>query len=39
MLHAFQLAFTHPRTARRVSFEAPHPADFEQMVNALRPTH
>src|SRR5262249_6149834 len=29
MLHAFQLAFTHPRSGKRVSFEAPRPADFE----------
>jgi 23S rRNA pseudouridine1911/1915/1917 synthase len=36
MLHAFQLAFVHPRTGKRVSFEAPRPADFEDFVKALR---
>lgn len=39
MLHAFQLSFIHPRTGRRVSFEAPRPADFQEAVAALhRPT-
>jgi len=28
MLHARQLALTHPRTGRRMVFEAPLPADF-----------
>lgn len=28
MLHAFSLAFTHPRTGERMAFEAPLPADF-----------
>ncbi|HWD93990.1 MAG TPA: RluA family pseudouridine synthase [Verrucomicrobiae bacterium] len=36
MLHAFQLAFIHPRTGKRVSFEAPVPKDFEDMLKALR---
>ena len=36
MLHAFQLAFTHPRTGRRISLEAPHPADFLDALTALR---
>jgi 23S rRNA pseudouridine1911/1915/1917 synthase len=36
MLHAFQLAFLHPRTGRRVSFEAPRPADFLEALAALR---
>jgi 23S rRNA pseudouridine1911/1915/1917 synthase len=36
MLHAFQLAFTHPRTGRRLSFEAPHPEDFVDALGALR---
>jgi 23S rRNA pseudouridine1911/1915/1917 synthase len=36
MLHAFQLSFIHPRTGRRVSFEAPHPADFLDALTALR---
>jgi len=36
MLHAFQLAFIHPRSAKRVSFEAPLPADFLDALTALR---
>ena len=36
MLHAFQLAFIHPRTGKRVHFEAPLPKDFEDMLKALR---
>jgi 23S rRNA pseudouridine1911/1915/1917 synthase len=36
MLHAFQLSFIHPRTGRRVSFQAPHPADFLDALAALR---
>ena len=36
MLHAFQLAFSHPRTGRRLSFEAPAPADFLDALAALR---
>src|SRR3569833_140262 len=36
MLHAFQLAFTHPRTGKRIHFEAPLPQDFEDVLKALR---
>ena len=36
MLHAFQLAFIHPRAGKKMSFEAPHPADFEDLLRALR---
>jgi 23S rRNA pseudouridine1911/1915/1917 synthase len=36
MLHAFQLGFIHPRTGKRVHFEAPLPQDFEELVKALR---
>jgi 23S rRNA pseudouridine1911/1915/1917 synthase len=36
MLHARQLSFTHPRTAKRVSFEAPLPEDFNDALSALR---
>lgn len=36
MLHAFQLAFIHPRTGKRLRFEAPHPADFDDYLKALR---
>jgi 23S rRNA pseudouridine1911/1915/1917 synthase len=36
MLHAFHLSFTHPRTAKRMSFEAPRPEDFLDALSALR---
>jgi len=35
-LHAARLAFEHPRTGRRVSFEAPLPADLERALALLR---
>jgi 23S rRNA pseudouridine1911/1915/1917 synthase len=38
MLHARFLAFAHPETGRHVEFEAPWPADFAAVVNALRAT-
>ena len=36
MLHAFQLGFIHPRTGKRLTFEAPRPADFDDALQALR---
>jgi 23S rRNA pseudouridine1911/1915/1917 synthase len=36
MLHAFQLAFIHPRTGKKLSSEAPRPPDFEDLLKALR---
>jgi 23S rRNA pseudouridine1911/1915/1917 synthase len=36
MLHAGRLSFVHPRTGKRVSFEAPRPEDFEDALSALR---
>jgi 23S rRNA pseudouridine1911/1915/1917 synthase len=36
MLHAGQLSFIHPRTARRLSFAAPRPEDFLDALSALR---
>ena len=36
MLHAFQLAFIHPRTGKRVHFKAPLPQDFKDLLKALR---
>ncbi|HWN94643.1 MAG TPA: RluA family pseudouridine synthase [Methylomirabilota bacterium] len=36
MLHARTLAFVHPRSGKRVSFEAPWPDDFATAVEALR---
>lgn len=36
MLHAFHLGFLHPRTGRRMNFEAPRPADFLDALEALR---
>lgn len=35
-LHAARLAFDHPRTGRRVRFEAPLPADFRRALAVLR---
>ncbi len=37
MLHAFRLSFIHPRSAKRVQFEAPEPEDFRDALSALRP--
>jgi 23S rRNA pseudouridine1911/1915/1917 synthase len=36
MLHAYRLAFIHPRTGRRVHFEAPQPDDFRDALAALK---
>ncbi len=36
MLHAWQLAFQHPQTGRRLQFEAPLPEDFRDALAALR---
>ncbi len=35
-LHALSIAFTHPRTGDTVSFEAPVPADLEELLSVLR---
>jgi 23S rRNA pseudouridine1911/1915/1917 synthase len=35
-LHAAELAFVHPRTAKRLQFESPLPADMAALVAALR---
>ncbi len=35
-LHAWRLAFDHPRTGKRVAFEAPLPADVERALAILR---
>jgi 23S rRNA pseudouridine1911/1915/1917 synthase len=37
MLHAYELAFIHPRSGKRVHFEATLPQDFEEILKALRP--
>jgi 23S rRNA pseudouridine1911/1915/1917 synthase len=37
MLHAFQLSFMHPRTGKKMRFEAPRPADFLDALSALTP--
>ncbi|WP_130471450.1 RluA family pseudouridine synthase [Candidatus Magnetaquicoccus inordinatus] len=34
-LHATSLAFTHPKTGKRLQFAADPPADFQQLVQAL----
>ncbi len=36
LLHAYRLAFHHPRTGQRIVLEAPLPADFIEILNALR---
>src|SRR5262249_10906522 len=36
MLHAHELGFIHPRTAKRLSFEATLPEDFVDALSALR---
>jgi 23S rRNA pseudouridine1911/1915/1917 synthase len=36
LLHAHKLAFTHPRTGKKVSFIAPIPADMEDALKILR---
>jgi len=38
MLHAQKLTFTHPRTGRKKTCEAPLPADFKEGLVALRLT-
>lgn len=36
MLHAWKLSFHHPRKGKKLSFEAPWPADFQTALSALR---
>jgi 23S rRNA pseudouridine1911/1915/1917 synthase len=36
MLHAFKLSFLHPDGGRKVSFEAPLPQDFKDVLRLLR---
>jgi len=36
MLHAYHLAFIHPRSGKKMSFAAPRPADFNDSLSALR---
>ena len=36
-LHAWKLAFVHPRTGKAVAFEAPLPPDFRELLEGLRP--
>lgn len=36
LLHAHKLAFTHPRTGKKVNFKAPLPADMEEALKRLR---
>ncbi len=35
LLHAWQLGFTHPRTGERLSWEAPLPEDFREILDFL----
>ncbi len=36
MLHAHKIAFQHPRTGKRINFEAPWPEDFQEALRSLR---
>jgi len=36
MLHAFMLAFIHPKSGKRIKFEAPEPVDFVDALSILR---
>jgi 23S rRNA pseudouridine1911/1915/1917 synthase len=36
MLHSYQLGFIHPRTGKRLQFQAPAPDDFQDALSALR---
>ena len=36
-LHAWKLAFAHPRGGKAASFESPLPADFQALLESLRP--
>lgn len=36
MLHAHKLGFIHPRTGKRLQFQAPWPADFDDALRLLR---
>ena len=36
MLHARELTFTHPRSAKRMTFQSPWPEDFEETLQMLR---
>lgn len=38
MLHAHRLTLTHPRSAQRMTFEAPWPDDFQDILHQLRHT-
>jgi 23S rRNA pseudouridine1911/1915/1917 synthase len=38
MLHARELAFTHPCTGQEMRFESPLPPDFKEVLDALRRT-
>src|SRR5437763_11756765 len=35
MLHAWKLGFEHPKTGKRMNFEAPMPPDFEDALTKL----
>src|SRR5262245_45134819 len=36
LLHAYKLAFVHPRTKRKKTFIAPWPSDFQEALQQLR---
>jgi 23S rRNA pseudouridine1911/1915/1917 synthase len=36
LLHARKIGFVHPKTKKKMSFQAPLPADFQEVLQALR---
>ena len=36
MLHAWRLSFTHPHSAKTVSFESPLPQDMDRLIDSIR---
>jgi 23S rRNA pseudouridine1911/1915/1917 synthase len=37
MLHALKLSFAHPKTGKKMDFQAPLPEDFREAIKALKP--
>jgi 23S rRNA pseudouridine1911/1915/1917 synthase len=33
MLHAAEFSFDHPKTGKRITFKAPLPKDFQELLN------
>jgi 23S rRNA pseudouridine1911/1915/1917 synthase len=39
LLHAWQLGVTHPRTGEKMTWEAPLPEDFQEVLSNLGKSH